>query len=382
MTPESIIVLATEFGVPGGIQAVTRDVIAALAAGPAPLSVVSLLDPPDARSMLPPNVRVSAASGGRLRFCLAAFNTSLHVNRRTLVIAMHAHMAPLALPMVARGATLVIFLHGAEIWRPLGRVELAAFRRATRLVAVSAYSARQFQAANPRLDRPIHVCHLSVHAETEEGTPELSPNAAARRPDRATGFALLVGRMSVEERYKGHDLLIDLWPRIRRAAPQAVLVVAGEGDDRSRLEQKARAAGLGTAVRFVGAVSDAALGRLYEDSAFFLMPSRGEGFGLVFLESMRASRPCIGGIGAASEVIEHDVTGCVVDPGRPDEVESAIVRLFTDPALRRRMGRAGRERYLRHFTFEQFQQRLLGAVGMAGAAIGDAPDTREIVSAP
>ena len=49
--------------------------------------------------------------------------------------------------------------------------------------------------------------------------------------------------MSVEERYKGHDLLIDLWPRIRRAAPQAVLVVAGEGDDRSRLEQKARAAG-------------------------------------------------------------------------------------------------------------------------------------------
>ena len=378
MTPESIIVLATEFGAPGGIQAVTRDVIAALAAGPAPLSVVSLLDPPDARSRLPPNVRVSAASGGRLRFCLAAFNASLHVNRRTLVVAMHAHVAPLALPMVARGATLTIFLYGAEIWRPLGRFELAACRHAARLVAISAYTARQFQAANPRLDRPIHVCHLSVRAETEAP----STNAEARRPDRATGFALLVGRMSAEERYKGHDLLIDLWPRIRRAAPQAVLVVAGEGDDRPRLEQKARAAGLGTAVRFVGAVSDAALGRLYEDSAFFLMPSRGEGFGLVFLESMRASRACIGGVGAAAEVIEHGVSGFVVDPDRPDEVESAIVRLFTDPALRQRMGRAGRERYLRQFTFEQFQQRLLGAVGLAGAAIGDAPDTREIVSAP
>ena len=380
MTPDSVVVLATEFGASGGIQAVTRDVIATLAAGSAPVQVVSLLDPHTARAMLPPGVRASTASGGRLRFCLAACRAALHVNRQTLVVALHAHVAPLALPMVARGARLVIFIYGAEIWRPLSRAERRAFRRAARIVAISAYTARRFQEANPWFDGQIHVCHLSVREDaTASGPPAV---VEAPRPGRVTGFALLVGRMSVEERYKGHDVLIDLWPRIRRAAPQAVLVIAGDGDDRMRLEQKARAAGLGTAVRFVGAVTDAVLHRLYDDCAFFLMPSRGEGFGLVFLESMRAGRPCIGGIGAASEVIEDGVTGFVVDPDRLTDVEAAIVRLFGDPVLRRRMGQAGRERFLRLFTFEQFQQRLLGAVGLAGAAAGRAPDAREVVPAP
>lgn len=359
MTPESIVVLATEFGAPGGIQAVTRDVITTLAAGSAPVRVVSLLDPPEARALLPSNVRVSGASGNRVRFCLAASAAALHANRRTLVVALHAHVAALALPMVARGAELIIFIYGAEIWRPLTRTERAAFRRATRLVAISAYTARRFQEANPWFEGPIHVCHLSAR----EDAPDLSTIVDPPRPDRVTGFALLVGRMSVEERYKGHDRLIDVWPRIRRAASQAVLVIAGDGDDRARLEQKARDAGLGKAVRFVGTVSDAVLHRLYEDSAFFLMPSKGEGFGLVFLESMRAGRPCVGAVGAATEVIEDGVTGFIVDPDRPEELETAIVRLFADPALRRQMGQAGRERFLRLFTFEQFQQRLRGAMG-------------------
>jgi phosphatidyl-myo-inositol dimannoside synthase len=358
MTPESIVVLATEFGAPGGIQAVTRDVITTLAAGSAPVRVVSLLDRPEARALLPSNVHVSGASGGRVRFCLAASAAALHANGRTLVVALHAHVAPLALPMVARGAELIIFIYGAEIWRPLTTAERAAFRRAARLVAISAYTARRFQEANPWFDGPIHVCHLSAR----EDAPDLA-TVDPPRPDRVTGFALLVGRMSVEERYKGHDLLIELWARIRRTESQAVLVIAGDGDDRARLEQKARDAGLGKAVRFVGTVSDAVLHRLYEDSAFFLMPSKGEGFGLVFLESMRAGRPCIGAVGAASEVIEDGVTGFVVDPDRPEELERAIVRLFADPALRRRMGQAGRERFQRLFTFEQFQQRLRGAMG-------------------
>ena len=381
MTPESIVVLATEFGARGGIQAVTRDVIATLASGSAPVTVVSLLDRPDARSMLPPNVRVTAASGGQLRFCLAALNTALHVDRRTLIIALHAHVSPLALPMVARGARLVIFIYGAEIWRPLGRAERAAFKRAERIIAISAYTARRFQQANPWLDRPIHLCHLSAGADTG-ATAGLPADDDQARPEGFTGFALIVGRMSVEERYKGHDLLIDLWPRIRRAAPQAMLVVAGDGDDRARLEQKARAAGLGTAVRFLGAVTDATLRRLYHDSAFLLMPSIGEGFGLVFLESMRAGRPCIGGIGAASEVIEDGVTGFVVDPASPDDVERAIVRLFNDPALRQRMGHEGRERFLRQFTFEQFQPRVLGAIGLTGGAAGPIPIARAVVPAP
>ena len=80
---------------------------------------------------------------------------------------------------------------------------------------------------------------------------------------------------------------------------------------------------------------------LYRRCAFFVMPSREEGFGLVFLEAMRAGKACIGGAGAAAEVIEDGVTGLVVDATEPEQVEKAVVRLFLEPEHARAHGPGG-----------------------------------------
>ena len=80
-----------------------------------------------------------------------------------------------------------------------------------------------------------------------------------------------------------------------------------------------------------GACPIEALAALYRDCAFFVMPSRDEGFGLVFLEAMRAGKACIGGAGAAAEVIEDGVTGLVVDAADRQQVAKAVVRLFLEP---------------------------------------------------
>ena len=88
------------------------------------------------------------------------------------------------------------------------------------------------------------------------------------------------------------------------------------------------------------------------------MPSRHEGFGLVFLEAMRVGKACISGVGASAEVIEDSVTGLVVDPDQPEQVLSAVVRLFREPETRTQMGAAGAERVARQFTEEQFQRRF------------------------
>ena len=85
--------------------------------------------------------------------------------------------------------------------------------------------------------------------------------------------------------------------------PDAVLAIAGDGDDRPRLEARVAALGITRAVRFLGRVDDDRLDELYRECRLFVMPSRDEGFGLVFLEAMRAGKPCIGGRGAASEII-------------------------------------------------------------------------------
>ena len=195
-----------------------------------------------------------------------------------------------------------------------------------------------------------------------DGAGSAGPGGGASGAPRGGPFALIVGRMAAAERYKGHDLLIDLWPRVAAAVPGATLVIAGDGDDRARLET--RAAACGGPVRFVGRVSDTALADLYRECAFFAMPSRDEGFGLVFLEAMRAGKACVGGMGAAAEVIADGVTGLVVEPDRPADVLAALLRLFREPDTRARMGRAGALRVAREFTEAQFRRRFRALLGL------------------
>jgi phosphatidylinositol alpha-1,6-mannosyltransferase len=155
--------------------------------------------------------------------------------------------------------------------------------------------------------------------------------------------------------------LIDIWPAVTDAIPTATLVIVGDGNDRRRLER--RAVGLGDRVRFLGLVSDEVRERLYDACEFFAMPSRDEGFGLVFLEAMQAGKACIGAVGAASEIIEDGVTGFVVRQERGPLLR-AIVRLFQDSADRERMGRAGATRVADRFTEAHFRRRFRDLLGL------------------
>jgi phosphatidylinositol alpha-1,6-mannosyltransferase len=345
-----------------GIAEVSRMVVRALAPGRAALDVISLTDP--ARSELPraPKAKVFGAEGARLRWGARTFKTAFGALPLSDVICLHLHLAAVGwLLASSRRARLHVFLHGVEAWRRVTVVERFVLARADAIVANSAHTARRFREANPELSAlPIRICLL--------GVGELDAAVSAERcAGDGAAFALIVGRMAAEERYKGHDVLLDVWPRVIDAVPAARLVVAGDGDDRNRLQ--AKAAALGDRVRFTGRISSDALAALYRRCAFFAMPSAGEGFGLVFLEAMRAGKACIGGAGSAAEIISDGVTGLVVDPFSPTDVTAAIVRLFRETDTRERMGQAGAARAAGEFTEAGFAHRLRTALGWAESTV-------------
>jgi phosphatidylinositol alpha-1,6-mannosyltransferase len=251
-----------------------------------------------------------------------------------------------------------IFLHGVEAWQPLSARALRVLAHADVRFANSCYTAQKVMQMHPQVGR-VEACPLALLPPQSATTPTRD----AQLPPLGPHAVLAVGRMLEAERYKGHDELIDAWPRVVARVPAAVLVIAGDGNDVARLKHKAAASGAAASIVFTGFVPKPTLEALYGHSALFALPSRGEGFGLVYLEAMTQRLPCIGSVhDAASEVIVDQVTGRLVDQTDVGHLADVIADLLLDEPRRRMMGEAGRARALHDFSFDRFKNRLLSGI--------------------
>jgi phosphatidylinositol alpha-1,6-mannosyltransferase len=164
---------------------------------------------------------------------------------------------------------------------------------------------------------------------------------------------------------KGQDVLIRAMPAIRRRVPDAVLLVVGGGEYRAELESMAAEAPRGSVV-FSGEVSEEELPLHYAAGDVFAMPCRNrfaglevEGWGNVFLEAAACGKPSVAGdSGGAAEAVVDGETGLVVDGRHVGQVAEAVGGLLADEQRARAMGKAGRARVERSFTWPVIAERL------------------------
>jgi phosphatidylinositol alpha-1,6-mannosyltransferase len=248
---------------------------------------------------------------------------------------------------------IVLFLHGIEAWRPMGARQRRLFGRVTRFLSNSTCTWQRFLDFNPEFaGRPHQVVPLGSGEPAGADVPPDSPPAV-----------LMVGRLCRSEDYKGHRELIAAWPRVLARVPEARLWIAGDGDLRPDLEVAAAATGVADRVRFWGRVSDEVKQDLLHGCRCLALPSRGEGFGLVYLEAMRVGRPClVSTCDAGREVVNPPEAGLAADPKDADQLAGAIVRLLSPGAEWDRWSRAARRRYEARFTGADYQRRLVEAV--------------------
>ena len=110
-------------------------------------------------------------------------------------------------------------------------------------------------------------------------------------------------------------------------------------------------------VEFTGLVSDELLQELYRSCDLFVAPSLYESFGLIYLEAMNYAKPVIGcRAGGIPEVVDHGLTGLLVDPESPKALAEAIVNMLRSPERLREMGLAGRARILEQFNYLKMAQ--------------------------
>jgi glycosyltransferase involved in cell wall biosynthesis len=163
--------------------------------------------------------------------------------------------------------------------------------------------------------------------------------------------------------YKGIETTLVAFARVWRARPASALVVVGEGEDRPRLMSVARDLGIGEQVRFTGAISDDELRRLYERCAFFVLPSKKEGFGLVYLEAMAAGKAVLAARATAvPEIVIDRESGELVPYDDVEALQESMARLFADPELAASYGARGLRQVESEFSFERYRAAIARAL--------------------
>lgn len=364
----SVLLGLTGLTIEGGIAGVSRCCVRALdeeirAGRLERADRVLLLEDPDTAAPPPARGEQQLARGSQPRFAWQLWRAWRRERHALVFFDLVGLARALRLPLPGfPPPRYVVFVHGIELATATHGARARVLRGAHRLLANSEFTAAALRRALPEHADRVRVVPLCLDPERVRAWQAAQTGA---EPARELA-ALMVGRMWSEERGKGHDALIEAWPEVSRRVAGAQLWIVGEGDDSPRLRELARRCGVESSVRFLGRVSDAELGALYRRASVYAMPSRQEGFGLVYAEAMWHGLPCIGSNSdAAGQVIVDGETGCLVPYADPRATADAVSALLADPARARALGEAGRRRAREHFGYERFRADLLAALELA-----------------
>jgi phosphatidyl-myo-inositol dimannoside synthase len=344
----------------GGIQQVSRHVGAVLAKSARernlPCKLLGLNDAPGRNSFKVGADEYEFTGFGRNKLALLSCLFRL-MPRAEMICFGHVNLSPLGLLLRAVRPRIKYWVvtHGVEVWAPLPMIRRAGLRHAHGVISVSTDTAERMVKAQGLERRRVSVVSPALDpafmdAPCDANTPSLPPNSR---------MLLTVARLVSSEPGKGVDSVIAVLPDVLKAVPDLFYVIIGGGDLQAGLEDLARKSPARDRILFVGKLKLDQLKSYYSRCDVFVMPSRQEGFGIVFVEAMALGKPVIAGNhGGAPEVVRDGVTGYLMASNDYQALTQRLIQILQDETLRRKMGEAGRERVEQNYTFPRFEQKL------------------------
>ena len=336
----------------GGVASVTRSTLKVITkAYPGRVKVISLNNTREsAPDWLPRDVEFVGCGGNRAKFAFECGKQT--VRRPEWILFDHIDVAQCQamIPKSAR-SNYGVWIHGIEVWKPLDRFRGLGLRNANWILSNSNFTkalASQFHDISERTS-VVHLCCESSKTPVEPIAP---------LPIEGTIKILTVGRL-VQDRPKGHAAILSALPKVQQIEPNITWHVAGDGPWCTAFQAQVRQSPAKESIFLHGFVSNQELKSLYRQSHIFCMPSRGEGFGLVYLEAMHHGCVCIGSQhDAAAEVLGE--SGRLVDLDSPTDLEKALIETIKE--VRDGVSRDSVWERVQHFSFERFEDNLLTAL--------------------
>ncbi len=353
------------FSMTGGIEKVNRVLMKALwdlqqKGQWQALAVSPYSDMTDTRYF--PQHQLWGFRGSRWRFMLHMF---FRPPKTDVLLVGHINLAPAALLFHFRypRMKMVVMAHGIEVWSPLRGLKKWMLRRADSVLSVSEFTKHQLVEVHGLDAQKVVVLPNCIDPYFQLPREFRKPDYLLKRYSLLPSQKVLltISRITISEGNKGYDQVLECIPALIIRYPDLQYMLAGRCDqaEKRRLETIIERLNLKMHVHLPGYIPDSELSDYYQLADVFVMPSKKEGFGIVFIEAMACGTPAIGGDQDGSlEALRPDLLGYTTNPDDVAAIISTISRVLNLPQEAKELQRKTMET----FGYENYRARLAKAL--------------------
>ena len=254
---------------------------------------------------------------------------------------------------------LILIAHGIEVWEPLKGFKKHMLHKCDKIVCVSEFTRQKMQ---DLFNLPVEKLVVLNNCLD----PYLLPGAHENKDEKLLGklgltksdlVLMTLTRLSSKELYKGYDHVLKSVYQLKKHYPSIKYLVVGKYDDaeKQRIDAIVERLSLQQQVVFTGFITDEELSRHYQIADLYVMPSKKEGFGIVFIEAMLYGLPVIAGNkDGSTDALLQGRLGLLVDPDDQAAITASIEKVMLNTTIYK----PNRQLLMEHFGFEVYKQKL------------------------
>ena len=257
--------------------------------------------------------------------------------KNDIVILSHINLLSIGyfIKLLSPKTKLVLYAHGIEVWGPLSSLRKKMLHKCDMVLAVSHFTkGKMMQQYNLSRDK-INVINNCIDPYLPLPASEEKDEALLQKYRFSKNDIILMTltRLSSKELYKGYDHVLISLSHLKQKFPAIKYLIVGNYDDeeKKRLDEIIRQHSLQQHVVFTGYIPDEELAKHYHLADVYVMPSKKEGFGIVFIEAMYYGLPVIAGNkDGSADALLNGRLGILVDPDNQNEIDGAIEKIILD----------------------------------------------------
>ncbi len=297
--------------------------------------------------------------GNKIKCILASIRKGI---KSRIILVSHINLLPIAwvIKMISPSTKVLLFAHGIEVWQPLGRFKKMMLNSCDRIISVSNFTNDKIQELHQIPKEKCFVLNNCLDPFLPiPGKLDRELNLRKRYGIGEKELLLFtLTRLSAKERYKGYDFVMEALVHLKKEYPGIRYLLAGSYDKEEKefLDNHIQKLGLQEQVLMPGFIADDEIAAHFSMADIYVMPSRKEGFGIVFIEAMYYGLPAIAGNRDGSvDALCNGKLGLLVNPTDVQEIREAIEKMLANMNAYK----PNRELLLQHFSFSNYKSKFI-----------------------